>query len=149
MSVQHKKTKAFTLLFLAFLIGLASPVYVNASTVVIVNPKSNIVSLDSKVVKKLFLGKMKNLPGGLRADLRYRPDDNSGHQTFLQKVLKKRPSQFKAYWSKRVFTGKDIKPKTVDSDKAARVFVASTQAGISYIDSSTVDSSVKVVLTVD
>ncbi len=66
---------------------------------------------------------------------------------FEQKVLKKSASQIKAYWSKRVFSGKGKPPKEVDNDAAVIAFVAANAGAIGYVDAASVDASVNVLKT--
>jgi len=54
----------------------------------------------------------------------------------------------KAYWSKMIFSGKAAPPAVFDNDAAVKSWVASNTDGIGYIDSSQVDVSVKVILTI-
>lgn len=63
---------------------------------------------------------------------------------FHDNVLKKSPSQMKAFWSKLVFTGKGTPPKEFKTDEEVLAFVASTPGAIGYVDDSKVTDSVRV-----
>ncbi len=110
-----------------------------AEIAVIVSPGSDISSLSSGEVKALYLGKSKSL----------KPYDQARgskiRTEFMDKVIGKSESQFKAYWSKKIFSGKGSPPRVLDSDAAVKAKVAGSGNAIGFIDSSAVDSSVKVV----
>ena len=114
-----------------------------AETVVIAGAGSNVLSsLSASEIKALYLGKSRDLSVF---------DQNSGtsvRKDFLDKVVGKSESQFKAYWSKRIFTGKGTPPKQLDSDAAMKTMVANTPGSIGIIDSGSVDASVKVIYKV-
>jgi len=68
---------------------------------------------------------------------------------FYSKATGKSAAQIKALWSRLTFSGAAQPPKSVTSDADVKKIVASTPGAIGYIDRSAVDSSVKVVLTLD
>jgi ABC-type phosphate transport system substrate-binding protein len=113
-----------------------------AEIVVIVNPGSGVSSLTRSEVKALYLGKSKSL----------KPFDQAKgskiREKFIDKVVGKSESQFKAYWSKKIFSGKGTPPKVLGSNSAVKSRVAGSVGAIGFIDSSAVDSSVKVVYRV-
>lgn len=116
---------------------------VAAEIAVIVHP-SNVSSLDAKEVKKIFLGKSKRFPSGEQVDLFVH--SGASAEEFNKKILKKSPSQFKAYWSKLAFSGKAKPPNKVSNDKEVKHLVSFNTGAIGYIDASQVDDSVKVLL---
>ena len=113
-----------------------------AEIAVIVNPGSGVSSLSSGEVKALYLGKSKSL----------KPYDQAKgskiREEFMDKVVGKSESQFKAYWSKKIFSGKGTPPRVLDSNAAVKSRVAGSVNAIGFIDSGAVDSSVKVVYKV-
>lgn len=131
------------LALLLLMTGIVLPVH--ADVVVIVNP-GNAASLSADDVQRLFLGKLKSFPGGGEATPVNQKEGQPSREQFNQTILNKSESQLKAYWSQLVFTGKGTPPKELDNDDAIKAFVASTPAGIGYIDASKVDGSVKVIL---
>jgi len=114
---------------------------VMADISVIANKASSTASLSEKQVKKLFLGK----------DDSMKPVDQSEGSTirndFYTKVAHKDEAKMKAYWSKMIFSGKAVPPESADDDAAVKAWVAKNKNGIGYIDSGSVDDSVKVVYT--
>lgn len=113
-----------------------------AETVVIAGANSDVSSLSSAEVKKIYLGKNKSV---------HAVDQSKGselRQDFLSKVVGKSEGQFKAYWSKKIFSGKGIPPKILANSYAVKSKVSSSAGTIGYIDSKDVDATVKVVYTV-
>jgi len=115
-----------------------------ADVAVIVHPSNNNTISDNDI-SRLFLGKLKAYANGDSAAPANLKFGNSTRKEFEQKVLKKSASQVKAYWSKRVFSGKGKPPKEFSSDKDVLAFVSSEGKGIGYIDAANVDDSVKVI----
>lgn len=116
--------------------GLAS-----AETVVIANPGVGISSLSQSQLSRLFFGQTDLLPNGGKA-----VPLNVGGATedeFSTKLLKKSPEQVEKYWARMIFTGKAKPPREVKPDEVKGI-VAKTPGAISYLDSSQVDGSVKV-----
>lgn len=115
---------------------------------VIVHPDNGITSINEKATKKIFLGKSKKFPGGGKAV----PIDQSGgsatRDAFHSKVTKKNAAKLKSYWSRMVFTGKAQSPKEVADDAAVIGKVSGNPKAIGYVDSGSVNESVKVVLTI-
>lgn len=119
-----------------------------ADIAIIVNPASGISRLSASKIKKIFLGKTKKLPNGKTAKPVEQVEGSTVRATFNNKVLKKSDSQYKAYWSKIIFSGKGSPPQSAADNTAVKAFVAGSVNAIGYIDSSAADASVTVVLTV-
>lgn len=119
-----------------------------AEVAIIVNPASGVSSLTGSEAKRIFLAKNKKLPNGKKAVLMEQADGSAVRDEFNRKILKKSGSQYQAYWSKIVFSGKGSPPKSGANDAAVKAFVAGNVNAIGYIGSGAVDSSVKVVLSV-
>jgi ABC-type phosphate transport system substrate-binding protein len=144
-----KKLKSNTLIYSLLagisLIGLSS--ISNAEVVVIVNPANPVSSMSAAEVTKLFTGSKTSYSDGSKAEL----VTNKGNvnDEFLSKVLGKTQAQLKATWSRIVFSGNGLEPKTLADNAAVKKFVANNPNGIGYIDASAVDGSVRVVLKAD
>jgi len=113
-----------------------------ADIAVIANKSSSASSLSQSEVKKIFLGKSTSMNPIDQAE------GSATRNTFYQKAAKKDESQMKAYWSKMIFSGKAVPPETAADDAAVKAWVASNKNGVGYIDSGSVDETVKVLLTV-
>ncbi|MET0357173.1 MAG: phosphate ABC transporter substrate-binding protein [Cellvibrio sp.] len=136
-----KKFTNLSALILSLL--LTSPAL--AEIAVIVNPASGITSLTEDDVSRIFLGKSKAFPNGSTAVPVNQDEGSATRDKFNEAVCKKNSSQYKAYWSQLVFTGKGTPPKDAGNDAAVKTLVAASPTSIGYVDASAVDASVKVV----
>lgn len=119
-----------------------------AEVALVANKASPLSTLTLKQAKKLWLGKIKSIGDSGSLEVIDLPTGNNTHSEFYKKIVKKSPSQLKVYWRKKIFSGKSFPPKIKDSDADVKQWVASTPSGLGYIDISSVDASVKVVLKV-
>lgn len=119
-----------------------------ADTVIIGNNAMPDGVVDAGVAKKLWLGKMKKLPGVGKVKIVDQAKNSSIRDNFYVSVTSKNRSQIKAYWAKIVFTGKALPPKSLDTDSDVINLVKSSKNVIGYVDSASVDDSVKVLYTV-
>jgi ABC-type phosphate transport system substrate-binding protein len=112
-----------------------------ADVVVIGNLTAPTMSKDE--VTQFFLGKSQAM----------KPLDRSNSDPikaqFYQKLSGQDLSQVKATWSRLVFTGKASPPKELPDAAAVKRAVAADPKAIGYIDKSEVDSTVKVLLTLN
>ncbi|REL29828.1 phosphate ABC transporter substrate-binding protein [Thalassotalea euphylliae] len=115
----------------------------SAEVAVIVN-SANGNSLSDSDISRAFLGKLKTFADGQTINAVNSKAGNQARGEFEKLVLKKSSAQVKAYWSKRLFTGKGKPLKELASDADIISFVASTPNAIGYVDASSVDGSVKV-----
>jgi ABC-type phosphate transport system substrate-binding protein len=124
---------------IAVLVGGMNAAY--ADVVVVVSAKSNTTTMTADEISQIYLGKSKAM----------KPVDTSGspiRSQFYSKVAGKDEAQIKAIWSKLVFTGKATAPKELPTSADVVKAVASDPSAIGYIDKAAVDSSVKIVYTV-
>lgn len=118
----------------------SSPLF--ADMVVIAN--TSVPSADLADVRKVYLGKKTRI-----ADVAVTPilnQDPNLTQEFLDKVVGQSNNAFQAYWVDKVFTGQATKPREMSNDAAIKAYVATTPGAIGYINRSSVDNSVKVLL---
>lgn len=116
---------------------------------VVVGAKSSISSLNAEQVSALYLGKTDKLPSG---DMALPLDQAAGSTVrgnFYEKVTGKSEAQVKSAWSRLVFSGKGTPPKEVASSADVKKLVSTNPNTIGYIEKSAVDSSVKVIFSVD
>ena len=116
-----------------------------AEVAVIVHPSASVDSLTADEISRLFMGKSKSFPNGSPAIALNQDDGSATRDVFNQEICNKSPSQYKAYWSKLVFTGKGTPPKDSGDDAAVKALVAGNPKMIGYVDASVVDVSVKVI----
>lgn len=121
---------------------LAGASIAHAEMVLITHPSNSVSSLPQSQVSRLFLGQTSTFPNGSRAT----PLDVQGDTKaqFHRDVLKRQTEQVEKYWARMIFTGKAQPPREVKA-REVKAVVAETPGAISYIDSSQVDSSVKVI----
>jgi ABC-type phosphate transport system substrate-binding protein len=131
--------KLFTsLLITAYLVTFSCQ-----AVTVIVHP-SNSDALDAKDVKKIFLGKSSKFPGGSEA-IPVELTAGASRDEFLNNVVGKPEAKYKAYWSKRVFTGKGQAPRSLDSEAEIIALVSSNPNLIGYVSDGAVTDAVKAV----
>lgn len=128
--------------------GFCSGLFAYAEVAVIVNPSASVASMTEDDVSRIFLGKSSSFPGGGAAVPVNQDESSAVRAKFNEAVCKKNASQYKAYWSQLVFTGKGTLPKEAGNDAAVKALVAANPTMIGYVDSSAVDSSVKAVYKV-
>lgn len=130
---------------LIFIVTMLVCVSASAEVAVIVHPSLGVSTLTESEVSRLFLGKVKDFPGGGQAVPINQDDGSAARDAFNEAICKKNSSQYKAYWSQLVFTGKGTPPKDVGKDAAVKALIAANPNMIGYVNSSVVDASVKVV----
>lgn len=116
-----------------------------AEVAVIVHPSAGFDALTEDDIARLFLGKSKSFPGGAQAVPINQNEGSAAREKFNEALCKKNASQYKAYWSQLVFTGKGTPPKDAGDDAAVKALIAANPNMIGYVDASAVDASVKVV----
>lgn len=117
-----------------------------AEVAVIVNP-TNDSAMTSDDIAKLYLGKTKKFTNGQSAIPLDRTEGTDIRVKFLESTVSKDESQMKSYWSRLIFTGKGVPPKVVETDAEVKELVSRNPDTIGYIDSSSVDDTVKVIAT--
>jgi ABC-type phosphate transport system substrate-binding protein len=117
----------------------------NAEVAVIVNSSNANATMSNSDISRIFLGKSSKFPDGSAASAIDQNAGNATRQEFNDKVLGKSESQLKSYWSRLIFTGKGSPPKQLGDDAAVKAAVAADANAIGFIDSASVDGSVKVV----
>ena len=115
-----------------------------AQVTVIVHP-SNANALTSKDVQRIFLGKDKKFPDGSEIIAINLEPTSPTRTSFDESVLGRSTTQVAAFWSKLVFTGRGIPPKEVATDAEVLELIANNPSVIGYIDSSSVNDTVKVI----
>ena len=115
---------------------------------VITNPNNSITEIDINTLKKLYLGKRKSFEDGTTAIVFEQDESSPVRDLFHSKVTNKSASQLKAYWSSMMFTGKAQPPESAGDDSGVISKVSSIPNAVGYVDSGSVNDSVKVILTI-
>jgi ABC-type phosphate transport system substrate-binding protein len=77
------------------------------------------------------------------------PEGTAARDRFYKKLTDRDPPQVKAVWARVVFTGKGQAPLMLPDADSVKKAVATDPKAVGYIDKAAVDSSVKVLLTLD
>lgn len=112
---------------------------------VVVHPSNSTSTLDADMIQHIFLGKLNAFPDGQKSIPLILNSSHPIRSEFNSTVLKKSEGQYKAYWSKMMFTGKGIPPKELPSGKEILDLVSKNPNMIGFVDASEVNGSVKVV----
>ena len=139
------QTRKMMLLLLAALLG---PLAVAGELVVIVSARSQVTALRVEQVAELFLAETLRFPDGSEATAVDLPPGSPLRDEFYLKVARRTPALMKAYWTKRIFTGRGQPPRELPGSAAVRRLVADNPGMIGYIDRAELDASVRSVLVV-
>lgn len=112
---------------------------------VIVNQSVSTDPLDQNTVQRLFLGKLTKLPNGAQANTVDQHEGNPVRDEFYQQVVRKSPAQLKAYWSKKIFSGKGTPPPQLPNDQAVKAWVMENPDALGYISEAAGEDGVNVV----
>jgi ABC-type phosphate transport system substrate-binding protein len=115
-----------------------------ADVVAVVSAKSAVSALSKTELRDIFLGKVSRFPDGTIATPVDLTEGSLERDEFYQKLVGKSPAQIKAYWSKLIFTGRGLPPKTVASTQEMKKHLADSPAAIGYLERSAIDGSLKV-----
>src|SRR5580692_1607573 len=107
--------------------------------VVVMGPSAAPLSKDQ--IANIYLGRSNSLKP---LDL---PTSNELRDAFYKKATDRDASQVRAVWSRLIFTGQGQPPKELADAGAVKRAVAADAKMVGYIDSSDVDATVKVVLS--
>ncbi|MGZ4960523.1 MAG: hypothetical protein ACXV7J_14825 [Methylomonas sp.] len=128
---------------LAALICRPSVVY--AELVVIVNAGRHVERVSRDEIINIFMGRYRKLADGDAALPLEVKGDGPERQRFYGALLDKSLAEINAYWARLVFSGRTLPPVTVANAGEVLDGVARDPAMIGYLDSSWLDSRVKVV----
>lgn len=136
-----------------FIIVLCSALFlINAAAAyamdlaVIVN-KNNGNEVTKDMVEKIYKGDLISWSAGGAIVPLDQPEDSEERASFCSTLLGKSVSKMKALWTMKLFSGKATPPKVVNSDAEMTNLVATNKNAIGYIKASSLDNSVKAVLT--
>ena len=124
---------------------LATPTF--AGIAVIVHPDNNS-QIDKNDIRAIYLAKTNSFDGGAKATPVDVDNNDDMKKIFAKQVLRKSVSSLNSYWSRMIFSARGNPPKSM-SMAGVKAKVANDKSAIGYIDSSMVDGSVKVVLTIN
>lgn len=126
---------------------LLSPL-ARAELVIIAHP-GGPDSITRQQVRDIYLNRSSQMPDGQRAIAFELPAGNSMRDDFNEQVTERNDAWLKAFWSRQVLTGKGHPPREMSSAAGMKSVVSSTLGSIGYLDSTLVDDSVKIILTLE
>jgi ABC-type phosphate transport system substrate-binding protein len=130
------------------LAALALAAGARAEVVVIVAKTSPVTALSAEQVAQIYMGASNAFPGGGAATPLDQPEGSAVREEFLAKVLEKNAAQFKAVWSRLIFSGKGTKPRTLAGSAEVKKAVAADPTAIGFVERAALDDAVKAVLSV-
>ncbi len=140
--------RAWGLVLAALVLAWAGPGAVRAQVpgqIVAIVHATNNETLDDDTLIKLFLGQVRTFPSGNEAVPVDQKEGSPAREEFGLRLLKRNPSQVKAYWSRQIFTGGATPPRQLEDDEAVLRFIANTPGAIGYVDATKVRQGVKVI----
>ncbi|MDH5649934.1 MAG: phosphate ABC transporter substrate-binding protein [Gammaproteobacteria bacterium] len=140
-------TQLKRLLALAIL-AASSGLAVAGNVAIITHPGSSAVGITAEEAANIYLGKTGVFGKGSSVKPVDQKPGTPAHTKFYKEVLNKSDQQFKAHWSRIMFSGKGRPPQELDSDIAVKNWVASNPNSIGYVDGSVLDNSVKILLII-
>lgn len=111
--------------------------------VLIVNRDSGISALSREQASHLFLGRVKMLPSGARANVVEVEPLRAG---FYRRLLGREIAEINAYWARLQFSGRTQPPSRVSDSASAIARVAEDLQAIAFVDTVPDDARARVVL---
>jgi len=140
MGIKMKKY-SITCLVICFLYMFPYQTY--ADNLVIITSVKNTKNLPLKDVARIYLGKATLIPDGDKfVPLNLSPS-NPLYAEFSRKVLNKSVNQLRAYWAKRIFTGKGRPPKVIEAPQELKEIIAEDERYLGYLDREMADRTVR------
>ena len=136
------------LIIFSILLMFTSIAIGNESILFIANRSVPEVELSKSDIKAIYLGNRGQWSDGSRIRLATIKKSDI-HKTVTRSFLKKTPSQFRAYWRKRLYTGEGKMPKSCSSEAALIKYVSANKGAIGYISSGKLPDSIKFIKITD
>jgi len=120
-----------------------------AEGVVVITSEDNKENITEDDVRNIFLGKVGEFSSGKKAEPLNIISTDPSYEIFSRRVLRKSPSQLRAYWAKRVFTGKGLPPVVVGTKEELLEAVTEKDSRISYVELNGEYKGIRMVLLLD
>jgi ABC-type phosphate transport system substrate-binding protein len=137
-----------TLLALAAALLAASGAAVRAAAPhvkVIVNKELAVTKIGGDELARVYLGKKTLWDSGQRIAPAMLEDGNPSADAFLEGVLHKSSSQYRAFWKRQLFSGGGAPPRTFRTSAQVADFVARQPGAIGVVEAGFADDRVKTV----
>jgi len=114
---------------------------------IIVNSTSQVNELDGEDLKRIYLGKKSfwDWESGPRIMPSMPSEKSPVTKSFLEGTIRRTVRQYRAYWTRRIFSGGGTAPRTFRTPAQLIDFVASNPGAIGVVAASVDDGRVKVV----
>ena len=100
---------------------------------VIVNPDRGIETIDRDFLRDAYLKKVNEWDDGDAIHPIDLPPSDRSRAEFTAQVLRKTPSQLRAYWNQQIFSGKGLPPPEAASVADVIAYVLANKGAIGYI----------------
>ena len=111
---------------------------------VVVNKGNEVVEISKSDLKRIFLGKLKEI-GGEQVVATNQPLDSDIAREFLKDILGMTPEEYKEYWLEQQVKAGGTAPRIMRTDDNVSSFVGELPGGVGYIAKVKEGSNVKVV----
>lgn len=101
--------------------------------VIIVHVANPTTNLEQSRVSKIFLKKIKSWEHGGRIIAFDLEDDSGVRSAFTQTIHGKSTTAIDSYWQRMIFSGRDVPPDKVKSEKEMIAKVAANKRAIGYV----------------
>ncbi|MCG7994590.1 MAG: hypothetical protein JAZ19_04870 [Candidatus Thiodiazotropha taylori] len=113
--------------------------------VVIVNRANSTDSMTRQQVLDLYMGRKHEYPNGGSALTIDQSPDSEIRASFYRELVNKSIAQVNAYWARLLFTGRASPPRTMADNQSVVKIVRDNRDAIGYVESSSLDDTVKMV----
>ena len=131
---------------LVFALLLSAHEVVAEEFVLIVHRDSGISTLSREQASHLFLGRVKMLPSGGRANV---VEVEPLRASFYRRLLGREIAEINAYWARLKFSGRTQPPRRVPDAAAAMALVASDPSAIAFVEGGALDARARVLFRLD
>lgn len=131
-----------------FLSVLLASTFARADIAVIVNLANPTRQMSVQQVADLYLGRLRTFSSGDYALVFDHPRDAQQREQFFARIANMSLQQTNSYLSRLLFTGQMLPPEVRYDDRAILDGVRRHPGAIGYVNASSADTSVRIVLTV-
>lgn len=128
------KTKLFGLLsLLLFSASLYADSGASGDFKLIVNRSVHAKEISRAQAKQIWMKNVARLSDGTEAVPVDQSRDSPVREAFSREVLGRSTTAVEAFWSRQIFSGKQVPPAKVDNDAEVIAYVASVPGGLGYV----------------
>lgn len=139
--------KKYGRLYIMAVIIFMFPASLAASEIaVVVNTENPVDSLTTKEVSDFFLSRRRVFPSGDAVLVIEQQRDSKLRDIFFRLLNGMTIKQLNAYWARLQFSGEIQPPESLPDNKAVLEAVQKNRNAIGYVDATSLDNSVKIIL---